>query len=89
MTPDPKTDPVGYRILQAFVAAPSTSTSSWRPVFAIAKETGLAPEVVTEYITKHPDLFEQSPLVVSGSALFRPLPDITISIREKSAGANQ
>ena len=72
---DPKTDPVGYRILTAF--GPWTpSTSTWRPVFGIAKDSGLSPDVVTGYINEHPQFFERSPLVVSGSELYRPSPKI-------------
>ena len=71
MTVDLRADPIGWRIFSAFASAPSSS-SAWRPVFGIAKASGLSEGEVDSYISKHPEYFEKASLIVSGSALYRP-----------------
>ena len=82
MALDP-TDEVGSKILTAFPAVPSTST--WRSVPGIAKASGLSTTDVAVYIDTHPDLFERSPLVVSGTVLYRPAPEV-VPLIQKSTG---
>ena len=56
------------KILSAF----SSPTSMMRSVHGIERDTGLPLDVVIDFISKHPELFEKSPIAPpTGSAIYK------------------